>query len=69
MAVEKFKAAAKDFQVERFVEVVEAIHHTTPSTDRILRTELSALTVDHLDALLNDSDFIAALADRSSLRA
>lgn len=68
-AVEKFKAAAKNFQVEHFVEVVEAIHHTTLSADKVLRAELSAVTVDHLDILLNDGEFIDALVNRSSLQA
>lgn len=48
--------------------MIEAVYHTTLSRDCSLRAALSALTVEHLDALLHDGDFVAALTDRSGLQ-
>ena len=67
IAMEKFKAA-ENFQIEHLIEVVEAIYDATPPTDHGLRAALSTLTVDHLDTLRNDGNFITALTDRSGMQ-
>ncbi|KAK1084378.1 hypothetical protein LTR33_002695 [Friedmanniomyces endolithicus] len=62
LAAENFKAAARDFEVERFIEVVQAVHQHTPAVDTGIRPLLSALTVEHLDHLLDDNDFVNAIS-------
>ena len=67
IAIEKFKAAAENFQIEHFIEVVKVIYSTIPSIDYNFRVELFTLIIDDFNTLLNNSNFITSLINKSNI--
>ena len=64
LAVAKFSDAGAIWCEEGFVEVIEEVYHSTPSTDKTLRDLTCQLAVEHSRKLINNAIFMAALSQQ-----
>jgi len=64
LAAAKFSGAGAIWFEEGFVEVIEEVYHSTPSTDKTLRRLTCQLAIEHSRKLLNNAIFMTALSQQ-----